>query len=48
MPNAYQSMSTESLDEEIKHLETEVAHLRDQHLKLDMARGKPSPQQTAL
>lgn len=48
MPNAYQSMSTDELDELIKELEQEAGAIRAKGLKLDMARGKPSREQTDL
>lgn len=48
MPNAYQNMSTEELDAALADLERQADELRALDLKLDMARGKPSPEQTAL
>ena len=48
MPTAYELMSDQELAEEIARLEAEAEHLRSLGLKLDMARGKPSPEQTAL
>lgn len=48
MPNAYQSMSTDELDALIKELEQEAEAIRAKGLKLDMARGKPSREQTDL
>ena len=48
MPTAYELMSDQELAQEIKRLEAEAEHLRSLGLKLDMARGKPSPEQTAL
>ena len=48
MPNAYQKMTDAQLDAAIAELEREAADLRALNLKLDMARGKPSPEQTAL
>lgn len=48
MPNAYQKMSDAQLDAAIVELERQAADLRALNLKLDMARGKPSPEQTAL
>ncbi|MCH4082919.1 MAG: aminotransferase [Olsenella sp.] len=48
MANAYQQMTTEELDNAIDQLQTEADKLKDEHLALDMARGKPSPEQTAL
>jgi aspartate/methionine/tyrosine aminotransferase len=48
MPNAYLSMSLPELDDTIADLEAETERLRSLHLSLDMARGKPSPEQVAL
>ena len=48
MPNAYQKMATPELDAALAELEREAEGLRALSLKLDMARGKPSPEQTAL
>ena len=48
MPNAYQKMTTPELDAALAELEREAEGLRALNLKLDMARGKPSPEQTAL
>lgn len=48
MPNVYQTMSAEELDAAIAELKSQAEEVRAQHLKLDMARGKPSPDQTAL
>ncbi len=48
MPNAYQKMTDAQLDAAIAELEHQAADLRALNLKLDMARGKPSPEQTAL
>ena len=48
MPNAYQLMSDAELDRAIADLEAQAADLKALGLKLDMARGKPSPEQTAL
>lgn len=48
MANAYQSMSTQELDACIAQLEQEVASIRAKNLSLDMARGKPSTEQTDL
>ncbi len=48
MPNAYQKMTDAQLDAAIAELERQAADLRALNLKLDMARGKPSPEQTAL
>jgi DNA-binding transcriptional MocR family regulator len=41
-------MTTEELDAAIVALEQEADQIRAQGLKLDMARGKPSPEQVAL
>lgn len=48
MPNAYQNMTDAQLDVAIAELEAQADDLRALNLKLDMARGKPSPEQTAL
>ena len=48
MANIYEQMNAAQLDFEIAHLEREVEKIRDKHLALDMARGKPSPEQTDL
>ena len=48
MPNAYQQMTTAELDATIAQLEEQVAEIRALGLKLDMARGKPSSEQTDL
>ena len=48
MANAYQSLSTTELDALIAQLEEEAEAVRAKGLKLDMARGKPSSEQTAL
>lgn len=48
MENVYQNMSSEQLDAQIATLEDEAADLRARGLSLDMARGKPSGEQTAL
>ena len=48
MPNAYQNMTDAQLDAAIAELEAQADDLRALNLKLDMARGKPSPEQTAL
>ena len=48
MPNAYQNMTDAQLDAAIAELERQADDLRALNLKLDMARGKPSPEQTAL
>ena len=48
MANAYQLMDCVALEAEVARLEQEAEGLRALGLKLDMARGKPSPEQTAL
>ena len=48
MPNAYENMTTAQLDQEIDRLEQDVEGLRALGLRLDMARGKPSPEQVDL
>ena len=48
MPSAYQLMTTAELDAVIEDLERAADAIRSEHLSLDMARGKPSPEQTAL
>ena len=48
MPNAYEAMNDAELKAAIADLEKQADDLRALDLKLDMARGKPSPQQTAL
>ncbi len=48
MTSAYQKMTDAELDAALAELEREAADLRAAGLKLDMARGKPSPEQTAL
>lgn len=48
MPNAYEAMNDAELKAAIADLEKQADDLRALGLKLDMARGKPSPQQTAL
>lgn len=48
MANAYESMTTQELDAALKDLEAQADAFRAENLKLDMARGKPSPEQTAL
>ncbi|MGI6230376.1 MAG: aminotransferase class I/II-fold pyridoxal phosphate-dependent enzyme [Tractidigestivibacter sp.] len=48
MPTAYERMSDAELSAAIAALESQADELRAKGLKLDMARGKPSPQQTAL
>ena len=46
MPNAYEAMNDAELKAAIADLEKQADDLRALDLKLDMARGKPSPQQT--
>ena len=48
MPNAFQKMTDAELDAALADLERQADDLRALDLKLDMARGKPSPEQTAL
>lgn len=48
MSNIYESMSTTDLDAAIGLIEKQEAEVRARGLKLDMARGKPSRQQTDL
>lgn len=48
MQNVYESMTSEELDAAIANLEAQANDFRAQNLKLDMARGKPSSDQTAL
>ena len=48
MASAYQNMTDAELDAALAELEAQAADLRALNLKLDMARGKPSPEQTAL
>ena len=48
MSNAYELMSDADLDAAIAAIESDAEHLKALGLKLDMARGKPSPEQTAL
>ncbi|MBR2681674.1 MAG: aminotransferase class I/II-fold pyridoxal phosphate-dependent enzyme [Atopobiaceae bacterium] len=48
MPSAYQLMTTAELDAVIEDLERAADAIHSEHLSLDMARGKPSPEQTAL
>lgn len=48
MASAYESLGTKELDVLIAQLEEEAQAVRAHDLKLDMARGKPSPEQTAL
>ncbi len=48
MPSVYQNMSVAELDNTISQLEAQAAEVRARGLKLDMARGKPSVEQTDL
>ena len=48
MTSAYQNMTDAELDAALADLERQADELRALNLKLDMARGKPSPEQTAL
>ena len=48
MANVYQTMSIAELDACIAQLESEAETIRAQELSLDMARGKPSVEQTDL
>lgn len=48
MQNAYQKMDTAELKAAIAELEREVEETRAKELKLDMARGKPSPEQVNI
>ncbi|WP_321972472.1 aminotransferase class I/II-fold pyridoxal phosphate-dependent enzyme [Paratractidigestivibacter sp.] len=48
MPNMYEAMATPELDAAIADLERQADEVRAKGLALDMARGKPSPEQTAL
>lgn len=48
MSNVYEQMSTSELDAEIAKLEGDAHRIADKHLSLDMARGKPSREQTDL
>ena len=48
MQTIYQQMDAPELDAAIAALEAEVAEVKAKGLKLDMARGKPSPDQVAI
>ncbi len=48
MPNVFQKMTDSELSAQLADLERQADSLRALDLKLDMARGKPSPEQTAL
>ena len=46
--NAYQKMSDAELNQALELIGQEARALGEKNLQLDMARGKPSPAQTAL
>lgn len=46
--NAYQLMSDAELNAALEAIGKEAQEVSEKHLALDMARGKPSPEQTAL
>ncbi len=48
MSNVYEEMTTAELDEAIRDLEEQADEIRARGLSLDMARGKPSAEQTDL
>ncbi len=48
MPNVYESMSAAELDQALADLQKQADAIAAQKLSLDMARGKPSSEQTAL
>ena len=48
MANAYEQLTDAELDAELARLEAQADETAARGLKLDMARGKPSPEQTAL
>ena len=48
MANVYESMNQAQLEAAIVELEGEAAAIKTKSLALDMARGKPNPEQTAL
>ena len=48
MPSYYASLDNAALDAEIARLEAQVDEIRARGLKLNMARGKPSPEQLDL
>ena len=48
MKSAFDLMDTPTLDAEIASLESRVDEVQARKLSLDMARGKPSPEQTDL
>lgn len=48
MASVYEAMGTEELDAQIAQLKADVEELRARGLSLDMARGKPSPEQVDL
>ncbi|MFR3451781.1 MAG: hypothetical protein ACLTSX_09685 [Collinsella sp.] len=45
MQTMYQTMNDAELAAAIDDLEARVAEVKERELKLDMARGKPSPEQ---
>ena len=48
MPTVYQQMNDAELASAIRDLESRVAEVKARGLKLDMARGKPSPEQVDI
>ena len=48
MQTMYQTMNDAELAAAIDDLEARVADVKARELKLDMARGKPSPEQVAI
>ncbi len=48
MQTMYQTMNDAELAAAIDDLEARVAEVKARELKLDMARGKPSPEQVAI
>lgn len=48
MQTMYQAMSDAELAQAIEDLEQQVAEVKTRNLKLDMARGKPSPEQVDI
>lgn len=48
MPSHYAALSTAELDAEISRLEAAIEEIRGRDLSLNMARGKPSPEQLEL
>ena len=45
---AYKSQSDHDLQNEVRLLEKRVKDIQGQHLKLNMTRGKPNPDQLSL